>query len=77
MRFFDELVRRNPTNVYVILPAGCCIGQVVGMARGCIGLFSNLMILGFVSTFLVLYVVNKLFGERAKGAYMAAWPQYR
>jgi hypothetical protein len=77
LRFFDELVRLNPTNIYVILPAGCCIGQVVGMARGCIALFSNLMILGFIATFLILYIVNKMFGERAKGAYMMAWPQYR
>jgi hypothetical protein len=77
MRFFDELVRLNPTSVYVILPAGCCIGQVVGMARGDIALFSNLMILGFVATFIILYVVNKLFGERVKKAYVMAWPQYR
>jgi hypothetical protein len=77
LRFFDELVRLNPTNIYIILPAGCCIGQVVGMARGCIALFSNLMILGFIATFLILYIVNKMFGERAKGAYMMAWPQYR
>lgn len=77
MRFFDELVRLNPTNVYIILPAGCCIGQVMGMARGCIALFSNLMILGFIATFLIFYAVNKLFGERIKGSYTMAWPQYR
>jgi hypothetical protein len=78
MRFFDELVRLNPTNVYIILPAGCCIGQVVGMARGCIALFSNLMIVSFIATFFILYIVNKLFGDRVKDAYITmAWPQYR
>ncbi len=77
LRFFDELVRRNPTNAYIILPAGCCIGQVVGLARGCIALFSDLMVLGFISTFLILYIFNKLFGERIRRSYTVAWPKYR
>jgi hypothetical protein len=77
LRFFDELVRRNPTNVYIILPVGCCIGQVVGLARGCIAIFSNLMILGFISTFLILYLFNKVFGQRSEQGVMVAWPQYR
>lgn len=75
-KFFDHLVRLNPTNAYIILPAGCCIGQVVGLARGCIAIFTNLMILGFVATFLILWVVNKLFGDRIRDRYMVPWPQY-
>jgi hypothetical protein len=76
MKFFDHLVRLNPRNAYVILPAGCCIGQVIGMARGCIAIFHNLMIFGFISTFLILYVINKLFGHRIRENLMADWPQY-
>jgi hypothetical protein len=76
-RFFDELVKRNPTNVYVVLPVGCCLGQVVGLARGDIAIFTNLLLLGFLATFLVLYVANRMFGNRISQTYMMAWPQYR
>jgi hypothetical protein len=77
LRFFDELVRLNPTNTYIVLPAGCCIAQVVGLARGCIAIFSNVMILSFISTFLVLYIANKVFGQRLRQSYTVPWPQYR
>jgi hypothetical protein len=76
LRLFDDLVRLNPTNVYIILPVGCCLGQVLGLARGCIAIFTNLFILGFIATFLILYVVNKLFGHRIREKYTMAWPQY-
>lgn len=77
LRFFDELVKLNPTNIYIILPVGCGLGQVLGLARGCIATFTNLFVLAFIATFLILYVVNKLFGHKLPQKYVMAWPQYR
>lgn len=77
LRFFDELVRLNPTNPFIILPIGCSTGQVLGLARGCIAIFADLVVLGFVATFLFLYVTSKIFGSRTPQTYYAPWPQTR
>lgn len=76
-RFFDELIRLHPTNPFIILPVGCTTGQFLGLARGDIAVFTNLAIIGFISTFLILYITSLAFG-RSRGAPLAApWPQMR
>lgn len=77
LRFFDELVRLNPTNPYVILPVGCATGQVLGLARGCIAIFANLLVLGFLSTYIFLYIARKLFGGQTPQSYYTPSPQWR
>ncbi len=77
LRFFDELIRLNPNNPFVILPAGCATGQVLGLARGGIALFTNLLIIGFLSTYIILSVANKMFGKKAVDPYWSSTPQYR
>ena len=69
IRFFDELIRNNPNNVFLILPVGCATGQVLGLARGDIAIFANLMIMAFLATYVMMYIANKLFGRDDVSAY--------
>jgi hypothetical protein len=77
-RFFDDLIRQNIDNPYIIVPVGCTIGNFLGLARGDIGIFTNLAILGFVSTFLLIRVASLMFGRTAPRAeFGAPIPQMR
>lgn len=77
LRFIDELIRLNPLNAFIILPTACATGQVLGLARGDIAIFTNLIVLGFVTTYVLLFVASKLFGRKLQPAYWAPWPQPR
>lgn len=77
LRFIDELVRLNPTNSFIILPAAVATGQAFGLARGCIAVFADLIVLGFVSTYLILFIADRLFGKKIPQVQMNPWPQMR
>ncbi len=77
LRFIDELVRLNPTNSFIILPAAVATGQAFGLARGCIAVFTDLIVLGFVSTYLILFIADRLFGKKLPQLQMNPWPQLR
>ena len=77
LRFIDELIRLNILNPFIILPAGCATGQILGLARGDIAIFTNLIVLGFVTTFVMLFVASKLLGRKLQPAYWVPWPQPR
>lgn len=62
-RFFDSLVRLNPTNPFIILPVGCSTGQFLGLARGDISTFATLAVVGFASSYLLIYLTSVLFGN--------------
>lgn len=74
-RFFDELVRLNPGNPFIILPVGCMTGHVLGLARGDIAVFANLAIISFLATLLLLYLTSWAFGGARRESLGAAWPQ--
>lgn len=75
-RFFDELVRQNPINPFIILPAGCVTGQFLGLARGDIGSFTAIIIVSFIATIALMFVVKLFFGKRAMPQYSTMkWPQ--
>jgi hypothetical protein len=76
LRFIDELVRLNPTNSFIILPAAVATGQAFGLARGCIAVFTDLIVLGFVSTYIILFIADRMFGRKLPNVQMMA-PQYR
>lgn len=76
MRLIDELVKLNPTNSFIILPAAVATGQAFGLARGCIAVFSDLLILGFVATYILLFVADRMFGRKLANWQMMT-PQYR
>ena len=77
LRFFDSLIQNNPINPILILPCGCVLGQALGLARGDVATFTNLMVLEFVSTYVLILIAGKLFGSRTPQAYYAPWPQTR
>ena len=76
-RFFDELIRLNPTNPFIILSVGCTTGQFLGLARGDMSIFANLAIIGFISTYLILYVTSLAFGRSRTAPAATPWPQMR
>ena len=76
-RFFDELVRQNPFNPFIILPAGCVTGQFLGLARGDISSFTAIIVVGFASTMALMFVFKLFFGKRAVPQYGLQWQQYR
>lgn len=55
-RFFDEVVVQNPLNPFAILPMGVALGQVIGMARGELGLFFILSAVYSFGTFAMMMV---------------------
>lgn len=75
LRFIDELIRINSLNPFIILPAGCATGQMLGLARGDLAIFTNLIVLGFLTTFVLLFVASKLLGRKIQPAYWNQWPQ--
>lgn len=77
-QFFDELVRQNPFNPFIILPAGCVTGQFLGLARGDIGSFTAIIIVAFTSTMVLMFVVKLFFGKQPTPQYSTMqWPQAR
>ena len=73
-RFFDEIVSQNPGNPFLILAVGCKLGQVVGLARGDIAIFTNLVTLGFLSIWFMMLIARLIIGRRlaAQGQYYGA-----
>src|SRR5690606_14334332 len=47
-RFFDEIVRQNYTNPFLVLAVGCALGDLIGLARGDLAIFANFNWLGFL-----------------------------
>jgi len=75
-RFFDDLVRQNPFNPFIILPSGCVIGQFLGLARGDIASFTDIIIVSFIATMLLMYIAKLVFGRRVPTpGPMMPWPQ--
>lgn len=63
LRFFDEIICKSPYSPFVVLPVGCALGQVIGMARGETGVFAFWytfsVIAAYISVILVAKVVTK------------------
>ncbi|MFG0275910.1 MAG: hypothetical protein ACF8QF_12730 [Phycisphaerales bacterium] len=76
LRFFDELIRRNPWSPFVVLPVGCQLGQVLGLARGETSVFANTYVLAFIGVWVSMSLTAKLldaFGvSRDAGAFADA-----
>jgi hypothetical protein len=60
LRFFDELIRQNPWSPFVVLPVGCQLGQVLGLARGETALFANTYVLAFIGVWITMSLTAKL-----------------
>lgn len=60
MRFFDELIRRQPNNPFLIATLGATSSQIIAFSRGDIGYFC-VMILGVSLTGLLVPLILRLF----------------
>ena len=66
MRFFDEIISQNPTNPFLILAAGCTLGHVIGLPRGDLSIFTNLIMEAFLSTWFIMLVLRMFVGRVQK-----------
>lgn len=65
LRFFDSLVKQNPVNPFIILTIGVANGQIIGLARGELGLFMFQTVTGIFGAAIAMFVALrtlKLFG---------------
>jgi hypothetical protein len=83
LRFFDEQLRQRPEQPMVILPLGCALGHVMGLARGESSTFAFNWIWTTLSCLimmlLLLKIVRALAGQNAEGAFGEAdadWDDY-
>ncbi len=65
LRYFDELVRRNPYTPLVVLPIACQLGQIIGLFRGDPALFINIYIYSFVGCYFTCTYLGKAIEARA------------
>jgi hypothetical protein len=68
-RFFDEIIRRNPTNPFMLLAVVCTLGDLIGLPRGDIAIFANFVFLGFVGDYLLLLVIRLFIGQPQEVGY--------
>lgn len=70
-QFFDEIIRQNPSNPFLILATGCVLGDVIGLPRGDIAIMANLNILGFLFVWFCFLIARQVIGRRqaAQGMY--------
>jgi hypothetical protein len=61
LRFLDELIRRCPSNPFVLLPMAVGVGEVVGLARGEAGLFYVRAMASTLGAWIAMAVVARLF----------------
>jgi len=59
LRYFDELVQRNPANPLVVLPVGSALGQVVGLARGETSVFAMGFVIGVLGAYASMILLAK------------------
>lgn len=60
LRFFDELIRQNPASPFIVLPVGCQLGQILGLARGETALFANQYVIALTGVWLTMSLAARL-----------------
>ena len=60
LRFFDEMVQLQPRSPFVVLPVGCALGQVLGLARGDTSTMANTYFLTVIGTLLIMLWIGKI-----------------
>lgn len=64
MRFFDELVSRNPYTPMIVLPVGIQLGQILGLFRGEPSLFGSTYWITVLMFYVALVILSKMFEGR-------------
>lgn len=67
IRFFDELVKRAPWNPLLIIPVGSALGQILGLFRGDMAIFSFAYITSFTGSYMACIFIGRVV-DRAVGA---------
>lgn len=74
-RFFDEIIRQNPGNPFLIIPTGCVLGDLIGLPRGDIAIMANVNILGFLIIWFFFLIARQVIGRRQAAQRMYIPPQ--
>jgi len=75
-RFLDDVVRWSSHDPFVVIPVGVALGQILGIARGELGLFVFQSIVAIVAAWIAMFVIAKfleLFGWRRDEAPALGW----
>ncbi len=56
LRYFDELLALHATNAMMVMPIGCALGQVLGLARGETSAFAFILVFTVVTVYLFMLV---------------------
>ena len=59
LRFFDEIVSLNPHSVFMIIPIGAALGQVIGLARGETSTFAMAYVMSVGGSMLLMIIIAK------------------
>ncbi|MCA9293117.1 MAG: hypothetical protein KDA20_04810 [Phycisphaerales bacterium] len=74
-RLLDQWVANGPTNLFVVLPVGSAVGQVLAIPRGEVGLFAFMYVFSLISTWIMMTILAKVLRfERSPSAALAAAP---
>lgn len=68
LRYGDDLMRNHPFQPMVVLPVGCSLGQVLGLARGETSVFLGNFLIAAVGTYLFFFVFGRFFVSKAPPA---------
>lgn len=60
LRILDEMVKKEPDNLFVVIPVGVALGEIVAIPRGESGLFIFRTVLAVVAAYVGMRVVAKL-----------------
>ena len=60
LRFLDEIVQLNPHSPFVVLAVASSLGQILGIARGSVGLFTFNAMLTIAGSLLCIVLLGKL-----------------
>ncbi len=61
IRYFDQMVRNNALQPFVVLPAGAALGQVLGFPRGETGVFLFIYLFSASASYVLLFLGSKVF----------------
>lgn len=70
LRFFDELVRKNPYSPFIILPIGSALGHILGLPRGSASAFGFLSVMTIFGTLIIMVMIGKAVQMGKQPAYL-------
>ncbi|MBK7403443.1 MAG: WzyE family oligosaccharide polymerase [Phycisphaerales bacterium] len=78
LRYFDEIIMLNSTNALAVMPIGCTLGQVLGLARGETSAFAFILVFTVVSVYIIMMAtaaILRMSGLTKPGEGGLGWPE--